>query len=322
MTDYTELFSPLRIKNVELPNRLVAPPLVQFRPITSAAGLKWYARLAAGGAGLIIVEATGVPRFGNDLTAESLRPLVDILHSHGAAAAIQLFPLRFGETADVNELNNKQIQSIIDQYGRAAEICLRAGFDGVEPHGAHNYLINQFFMPDVNRRTDGFGGSAANRGRFASRIVERISQEVGEQLIIMYRHTPVGKAYTLDDSLQFASELINTGVDLLDISPARDKEVGDLSEPFAKRFGVPVIAVNGMHDLDAAEQALRLRRCSLVAAGRQMIADAQWANKIRQGRADEVRTCLQCNKMCYDHVKKRIPVRCVLWSDDEVAALQ
>ena len=322
MTEYTKLFSPLRIRNVALPNRIVVPPLVQCRPILSPEGLKWYARLAASGAGLIIAEATGIPRFGDDLTAESLRPLVDTLHAHGAAAAIQLFPVRFWEDVDLNALDRRQIQSIIDQYGRAAEICLQAGFDGVEPHGAHNYLINQFLMPDVNLRTDEFGGSLENRSQFAGRIVEKIREAVGERLIILFRHTPVGKAYTMDDSLQFAQHVIDAGVDVLDISPGLDQTVADRAEPFTRRFQVPVIAVGGMENLDAAEEALREDRCTLVAIGRQMIADPQWINKVLEGRADEIRACTKCRKLCFGNIKERRPAACVLWSEQETAALQ
>jgi 2,4-dienoyl-CoA reductase-like NADH-dependent reductase (Old Yellow Enzyme family) len=93
-TLYPELFQPIRIGPMELRNRIVAPPMVQVRSIVSREGIAWYRRLAAGGAGLVIVEATGVPRFGVDLTATSLRPLVKAIHTAGAKAAIQLFPIR------------------------------------------------------------------------------------------------------------------------------------------------------------------------------------------------------------------------------------
>ena len=320
MTTYNQLFSPLRLRTVELPNRVVVPPLVQCRPILSDEGLAWYRRLSRGGAGMIIVEATGVPLFGKELTAKTLKPLVDMLHAHGGAAAIQLFPIPFGQKADLNALSTAQIDAIVEQYGLAARICLEAGFDAVEPHGAHGYLINQFFMPDKNQRTDRYGGSAEARRQFGLAIVRRMREAVGERLLIGYRHTPVGEAYGLDDSLAFAERLVEAGVDLLDISPAKDQVPADRAEPFARALSVPVIAVGGMDDPAAAEESLAAGRCDLVAVGRQMIADAQWPAKVRDGREDEIRRCTKCNTQCYGHIKERKPVTCALWKTDEVLA--
>ena len=207
---YDVLFTPLTIKGVTLRNRVVVPPMVQVRSIVSKEGIAWYRRLAAGGAGLVIVEATGVPHFGAELTVENLRPLTDAIHAEGAAAAIQLFPVPFGQKVDLNELTLAQIEGIIEQYGRAAAVCREAGFDGVEPHGAHGYMLNQMFMPDVNQRTDAFGGSLENRMRLAVEIVRRMRQHGGEELLILYRHSPEGKQYTIEDSLCLAERLLES----------------------------------------------------------------------------------------------------------------
>jgi len=314
---HKEIFSPLRVRGVVLRNRVVAAPMVQVRPITSPQGIGWYRRLAAGGAGLVIVEASGVPNFGEDLTAETLRPLVDAVHAEGAAAAIQLFPIRFGTSADPNELSVAELRSMIESYGRAAAICRDAGFDGVEPHGAHGYLLNQFFMPDRNRRTDNYGGSLENRCRLGTEIVQRIKQTTGDSLLILYRHTPVGDAYDIDDSLQMAAGLVSAGVDVLDISPARGAVVADLAAAFKARFSVPVIAVNGMNDPDAAAEALREGRCDLVAIARGLIADAQWPRKVREERFDQITRCTECDE-CFTDLREGRPVRCVEWTNDEV----
>jgi len=320
MTTYRHLFSPLRLRTVELPNRVVVPPMVQCRPILSAEGLAWYRRLARGGAGMIIVEATGVPLFGKELTPRTLKPLVDILHSHGGAAAIQLFPIPFGQTADLNALSTADVQVMVERFGLAARICLEAGFDAVEPHGAHGYLLNQFFMPDKNRRTDRYGSSAEGRQQFALEIVRRIREAAEDRLLVLYRHTPVGEAYGIDDSLPFAERLVEAGVDVLDISPARHLVPADRAEPFARALTVPVIAVGGMDDPVAAEEALAAGRCALVAVGRQMIADAQWPAKVRDGREGEIRRCVKCNAKCYGHIRERKPVSCAVWKTDEVLA--
>ena len=314
-----ELFSPLRVGQVELPNRIVAPPMVQIRPITSEEGIAWYRRLAAGGAGLVIVEATSVLLFGKELTPETLQPLVEAIHSQGAVAAIQLLPAYFRNKITPDELTAEQIDSIVDQYVQAAAICREAGFDGVEPHGAHNYLFNLFFMPDVNHRSDEYGGSLDNRCRLATRTVEQIRQAVGEGLLILYRHTPTGEAYSMEESLVLAERLVAAGVDVLDISPTKGSCAAELAAPFKEKFDVPVIAVGGMEDPDAACEALREGRCDLVAVGRQLIADAQWPSKVREGKLSEILHCDQCNEGCYAHLREEKPVACVKWTRDELA---
>ena len=302
MSDYPELFSALEFGSRRLRNRIVCPPMVQCRPLTSAEGVAWYRRLAAGGAGLVIVEATGVPGFGQELTVETLTPLVEAIHAEGAAAAIQLFPIRFGTEADPNNLSVGKVDVIVELYGRAARICKEAGFDGVEPHGAHGYLINQFFKPHNNQRTDEYGGSLENRCRFGLQIVERIKAEIGDDLLIFYRHTPVGEAYSMDDSLVMAKSLIAAGVDVLDISPAMGEVTAELAAPF-KTFGVPVIAVGGMDDPVAANEALAAGRCDLVAVGRQLLAGADWPNQLAAGTPEAATQCVKCNK-CFEYLPK------------------
>jgi len=316
---HKELFAPLTIRNVTLANRIVVPPMVQLRPITSPQGIAWYRRLASGGPGLVIAEATGVPLFGRELTAENLRPLTSAIHDGGSAAAIQLFPIPFGSQADPNELTVEQIEDILDRYATAAAICAEAGFDGVEPHGAHGFLINQFLMPDRNARTDDFGGSLENRSRFAVAIVDGIKRTTGDGLLILYRHTPVGEAYTIEDSLTLARRLIDAGADVLDISPAMAETVADLAAPFEARFDVPVIAVNGMENPADAAQAIRDGRCDLVAVGRQMIADARWPQLLRTEAFDQIRHCTKCNEKGFGNLEKSQPVECALWTDDELA---
>jgi len=316
---HSDIFSPLKVRHVELRNRIVAPPMVQLRPITSSDGIAWYRRLAAGGAGLVIIEATGIPHFGNELTAETLKPLADAIHAEGAAAAIQLFPIVFGTTADLNELTSEQIRDIVAGYGNAATVCRDAGIDGVEPHGAHGYLLNQFFMPDRNGRTDEYGGSFADRCELGLEVVERIRGSAGDDMLILYRHTPVGEGYTLEDSLDYAEGLVAEGVDVLDISPARAATVADLAAPFKKQLPVPVIAVNGMNDPDAAAEALRNGLCDLVAVGRGLLCDAEWPNKVREERFAEIVKCTDCNQGCFGNLTKGQHVACVHWKDDPVA---
>ena len=324
---HTILFEKLTVGGLELKNRIVVPPLVQIRPITSPEGLAWYRRLASGGAGLVIAEATGIFDIADKLTADDLRPLVDTIHAGGAAAAIQLTTGRIGEKGNPlggkgnpNKFTIEQLDEIVNGFAEASRICIDAGFDAVEPHGAHGYVINLFLMPTRNKRSDEYGGSLENRCRLGVRVVESIKAAIGDDGLILYRHTPVRGGTTMEESLVLAEKLIAAGADVLDISPARDEIPADIAAPFKERFDVPVIAVQGMNDPDAAADALTAGRCDLVAIGRGMIADAQWPSKVRDEHLDDILECAECNEGCYGGLKARKSVICVLWKNDEVAA--
>ncbi len=312
------LFEPLQMGPVTLANRVVVPPMVQRRPQGSPETVAWYRRLAAGGAGLVMVESTGAPDVVNELELADLARLSRAIREQGAVAGIQLFPTSPSVAADQNELTAHEIKEIVHDYAAATKLCVEAGFQGVEVHGAHGFLLNRFFMPDRNRRTDGYGGDLAARSRLACQIVEHVREAAGDEVFVSFRHTPKGEAYSVQDSLLLAERLFEAGLDVLDLSPAKEQSVADLAEPFAERFEQPVIAVGGMGDPDAAAQALRGGRCDLVALGRQMIADAEWPRKVQEGRLDQILRCIDCEH-CWDRLRDGEPVDCVLWEQDEVA---
>jgi 2,4-dienoyl-CoA reductase-like NADH-dependent reductase (Old Yellow Enzyme family) len=312
MYDTTSLFAPLRVRDKTLPNRVVMPPMVVNRGLTTPAGCEWYGRRAQGGAGLVIVEATNVVDFGSEYTADNLRPLVDSIHAGGALAAIQLFPGRRGQDVSPGQLTGDEIDRLVAHYRTAAEICAGAGFDGVEPHGAHRYLLNQFFSPEHNRRTDAYGGSLEARARLALRIVETIHPITSQAgMLILYRHTPVWSSYGITESLILAEWLVEAGVDILDISPASDTAPGDRAAPFMK-LGVPVIAVNQLDRLERALEVFHKKRATLVAVGRGLIADPDWPTKVREGRLDDVVACTYCDE-CHNDLRDDIPVGCSQW---------
>ncbi|MEW6752327.1 MAG: hypothetical protein AB1505_15290 [Candidatus Latescibacterota bacterium] len=307
-----ELFRPLTIGGKELRNRIVMPPMVQVRGITTPEGVEWYAERARGGVGLVIVEATAVNRFGGELTPETLGPLVQAIHAGGALAAIQLFPVTFGRQVAPAELTCAELDQIAAQYGRAAAICAWAGFDGIEPHGAHGYLLNQFFSPVANQRADAYGGPLENRMRLALQVVARVRPVCQDGMLLLYRHTPVGQGYGIEESLRLAGRLVEAGVDVLDISPASDELPADRAAPF-RCFGVPVIAVNEMHKVCRAVQALTRGRADLVAVGRGLIADPWWPTKVREGRFDDIVECRLCNEGCFGNLRRGVPVECTQW---------
>jgi len=308
--DLSLLFEPLAIKGRRLRNRIVMPPMVVNRGLTGPEALAWYGDHARGGVALVIVEATNTTDFENRLTAANLSPLVDAIHAGGALAAIQLFPGRRGQTTQPADLSNGDIDALRVACGHATQVCRQAGFDGVEPHGAHGFLLNRFFSPEQNRRDDVYGGDLINRMRLALEIVSEVRQALGDGLLF-YRHTPVGPGYGIEESLQLASALVDAGVDVLDLSPSSLESPADQAAPF-RVHGVPVIAVGGLDRAERAVEALSSGRADLVAVGRGLIADAQWPNRVRDGRGDMITRCVGCD-CCFDDLRSGIHVGCAQW---------
>lgn len=313
MNDVATLFRPLQVKNKTLRNRIVMPPMVVKRGLATPEGRQWYGSRASGGVGLVIVEATGVTLFSSEYDAKNLAPLAEAIHQGGALAAIQLYPSIIGQTASPTEMTLQEIQQLIANYQIAVQVCADACFDGIEPHGAHGYLLNQFFSPSQNQRTDDYGGDLTRRMRLALSIMEVIMPIASQaDMIVLYRHTPAGPGYGIEESLILAEELVKAGLDILDISPASDSAPGDRAAPFMES-GVPVIAVNELDALERSLEVLHEKRASLVAVGRGLIADPDWATKVREGRLDEIVVCTRCNE-CFNDLGRGGPVGCSQWN--------
>ena len=314
MSKVAPLFAPLQVKNKTLRNRIVMAPMVVNRGLNTPAACEWYGRRAQGGVSLVIVEATNSILLGDELTGANLRPLVEAIHTGGALAAIQLFPGRRGQTSAPADLTAEEIVRLLAQYRLAAEICAEAGFDGIEPHGAHGFLLNQFFSPVRNQRVDGYGGDLAGRMRLAVEIVETIRPIADRAgMLVLYRHTPSRDdfGYGIPDSLLLTEALVKAGVDILDLSPSSGVAPGDRAAPFTK-LGVPVIAVNELSLGDRALEVLNYGRASLVAIGRGLIADPDWPIKVRDGREDEIVRCVCCDE-CFGDLRRGVFVRCAEW---------
>lgn len=317
------LFGPYEVVGLKLKNRVVMPPMATAMEVGSDQFRCWYEARARGGVGLIIMEALSVYSLAEARFADSLAATVEAVHAHGVPVVLQLFQPSFSERGEpfapsagdgVREASTEELAAIPERFAAAAAQCQRVGFDGVEPHGAHGFFLNQMFSPLRNRRLDRFGGSLENRMRLGLEIVTAIRQSVGPGYPVFYRHTaeePDG--YGVEESVVFLRSLTEAGVNVLDISPSTRANVHcDIAaEVKAAVPDTPVIAVGGMQDPVQAETALATGKCDLCAVGRQLIADADWPRKIMEGRAAEVIACTQCDTRCFGNLAQGVPIGCV-----------
>jgi 2,4-dienoyl-CoA reductase-like NADH-dependent reductase (Old Yellow Enzyme family)/thioredoxin reductase len=312
---------------------------------------------AEGGAGLILTagayivpEAKYRPNqlgvYSDDLLP-GLKRLAEALHQHGAAAGVQMIHSgrRLSESVYGSEpvapspvahagafmgaqgkamitprtLSTKEITDLVEAYGTAAGRIKRAGFDIVEIHGAHSYLINQFLSPHTNKRTDKYGGDFTRRLRFAVDILEQVRAVVGESFPVSFRMN--GDDYfgpsgiQLEEAQKQAPYFVDAGADILNVSagssileatnwniPPMRMQRGvhlRLSAGIKKVVEVPVIGVARINDPAVAEQALVEGKLDLVGMARALLADPELPKKAQEDRTDEIRKCIACNH-CLD----------------------
>jgi 2,4-dienoyl-CoA reductase-like NADH-dependent reductase (Old Yellow Enzyme family) len=195
-------------------------------------------------------------------------------------------------SGEAREIRQDDIETLFSCFTQAAERAIRAEFDGVELHGAHGFLLNQFTSPLTNRRTDAYGGTLEKRLRFPLELVERVKARIGNHLLL-YRLgaddlDPNG--VSLEDSITFASKLVHAGVDILDVSggicgsrPPQLKGTQGFFISQAHRIkthvSVPVIGVGGIIDPGFANALIIDEKVDLVAVGRALLNDPQWTEQ-------------------------------------------
>ncbi|WP_371551998.1 NADH:flavin oxidoreductase/NADH oxidase [Streptomyces sp. NBC_00554] len=335
------LFQPFTLRDVTIPNRVWMPPMCQYSaapegPSTGAPN-DWhfahYAARAAGGTGLIIVEATAVSPEGrispydlgiwNDTQVEAFRRITRFLTSHGTVPAIQLAhagrkasterpwkggapvgpdaygwqplgpsPLPFAAGHPVpTELTVAEIREIVGQFTDAARRALDAGFEIAEIHGAHGYLLNEFLSPHSNHRTDAYGGSYENRTRLSLEVVDAVREVWPEDKPLFFRISATDwleeDGWTADDTVRFAAQLKEHGVDLLDVSTggnasgARIPVGPGYQVPFAARVKaetpLSVAAVGLITDAEQAEKILANDEADAVLLGRELLRNPSFA---------------------------------------------
>lgn len=341
-----KLFEPISIRSMEVPNRVVYPAFQMNMGLTNRRARAFYAERALGGAGLVMTANTAIDNLASEeqwggadgLAAfiGRLRGLTGQVHEAGGRIGLQLwqanrFPQGRGTQVagkemyptsgdrvapsardDLRELTIPEIEAIIYRFAKGARNVRDAGFDCVEIHGAHAYLPCQFTNPDLNRRTDKYGGDLAGRMRLGIELTTAVRAFVGPDYPVLFRLGALeqdGEVHP--DSLAYAEELEKVGVDCLDVStggwgkvpttPPKRHPMGSfvyLAEAIKKRVSIPVIAVGRINTPDVAEEILTTGRADMVAIGRQLVCDPFWPRKVREDRFDEVVACDSCNINC------------------------
>ncbi|MFO7838502.1 MAG: FAD-dependent oxidoreductase [Desulfosalsimonadaceae bacterium] len=365
MSKLNALFSPINIKNTEIPNRAVLPPmgtgLCNRDGTVSESLLAYMKRRADGGAGLLISEITAVHPTGrvapaqvgawDDRFVPGLARLAEVMRSSGGKAAMQLhhagresyYMLKKGEALGPSatpsliyqqppkEMSREDINKIISSFGSAAGRAREAGFDAVEIHGAHGYLLTQFLSAISNQRTDEYGGDFANRARFVIEAVRAVREAVGPDFPVLLRVSAeeyIKNGYSVDDLLTITDDLTGAGVDVIHASVGTHGSPGGVisappefetgfnvwrAEKIKKAAGVPVIAVGRFSDPRPADAVIARGSADFVAFGRQQLCDPDFLEKARQNRYEEIRKCIACNQGCIEReMLEGKPVRCAI----------
>lgn len=350
----TTLFSPFQSANLSLSNRIVMAPMTrQFSPngIPTADVAGYYKRRAEGGTGLIITEGTtvndkvatmdaNIPQFHGEAALAGWKKVVDEVHAAGGKIMPQLWHVgmaRVAEKAPFPELPSagpsglfkpgKQgaepmtvahIEAVIEAFAQAAADAKAIGMDGIEIHGAHGYLIDQFFWEGTNQRTDSWGGSMENRSRFAVEIIKAIRAATAPDFPIVLRYSQWKQqdytarlAHTPAELEAFLLPLSNAGVDIFHCSQRRywepefEGSALNLAGWTKKLTGKPTITVGsvGLNDdffgafkgqdsgtraVDDLLERLDAGEFDLVAVGRALLQDPNWAIKIKENRLDDL----------------------------------
>jgi len=357
-----KLFQPVNVGKMELKNRLVVPPMgsgfsAPDGTVTDRL-IEYHEARARGGFGLIIVEVTAIDPLGKGTPIElgiwddkfmpGLRRLVDRIHAAGAKIAIQLhhagretFSFSLGGQQAVapspfpdpiirevpRELTVEEIKSLVEAYAQGARRAKESGFDAVELHGAHGYLIAQFMSAYANKRTDEYGGDLEGFLRFPLDIVHRARELVGPDYPILFRISgdeAVPEGRTIDESVVVAKRLVEAGVDALHVSvgvyessyltsapPAMEPGFNAAAAATIKQaVSVPVIVVGRIVTPAVAEDIISSGKADLVAIGRASLADPEFAVKAAEGRDEDIVKCLSCNEGCIDALMIKPPITC------------
>ena len=361
---FDHVFSPLTIRGKTIKNRFTVPAMVtDFCNEDGTATERYIAyheEKAKGGWGLIITEDYNVSPEGhgfkataglwNDDQIASHSALPERVHKYGAtilaqiyhcgrqtnSAAIPGYHTRsssaimcpFGDEIPL-PLTTEEVREMVSKYGDTALRAKKCGFDGVEIHGAHGYLITQFLSPYSNKRLDEYGGNFWNRTRFAREIIQDIRRKCGDDFIIDMRISAdefVEGGLTIEDSKAIARMMEETGLDMIHASIGNYLSVdlniassysghgwfADWGRAIKDAVNIPVITVSRINDPFLADEMLATGVCDFVAMGRASLVDPALPEKARQHRFCDIRRCIGCNDGCEGVLFTDHPITCVL----------
>ncbi|CAM3437927.1 FAD-dependent oxidoreductase [Mycobacterium colombiense] len=366
MTGFGHLMAPGRIGAMSVRNRLVMSPMETMYGtpdgLPSQRTRDYFAARARGGVGLITLGATGVDHhhpetpgglhLATDDAVSAHRALVDVVHEHGAKIQPQIVhagpdglgPEIFGVESlgpsvipsyltgrPSAEISPQQLTAVFDLFKAAARRAVEAGYDGIELHAAHGYmLLGSFLAPQRNRRTDDYrGDSARGRVRVVLEALAAIRSEIGDALPITLRisgYERVAGGRAIYETARLAPELVAAGVDAFHVSGGvidrlvtgmvNGADDGDelnvgAAAAVKQAVDVPVIAVGRIHDPARAERILADGRADFIAMGRPLLADPDLPRKIASGEAHRIRKCISCEN-CIDAMEQRFSVDCAV----------
>jgi len=287
-------------------------------------------------------------RIYDDRFIEGLSKIAGVVSSEGAVPAIQIHhggrqtsirvikrkPLAPSPIpcptirGEVEPLSIDGIHEIVQKFGDAAERAIQAGFKLIEIHGAHGYLVNQFLSKVSNIREDEYGGDTLGRSRFAIEIIEEIRRRIGPEFPLSFKISAqefVPGGLTVTESIEILKLLVKAGIDLVQVSAGNDITPEWICQPMfmkkaclaesaaqvKKALNIPVMAVGRINDPMVASEILSANQADLVCVGRGLLADPEMPNKAREGRLDEIRTCIACNT-CMQSIFRKGRIECLV----------
>ncbi|KUO77236.1 MAG: NADH oxidase [Desulfosporosinus sp. BRH_c37] len=349
------LFSPYMIGNVEIKNRICKAPqtcgLSNLDGSVSSRLVRYYEDLAKGEVGMIIVEYAYIDKLYSKSASNQLAIcdneymvglgwLADTIKNCGSVPCIQIehcgrqrflgppmksaspnpWPLmyeRYGSAAIPGELTIPEIDEIVEAFGKAAWRAKTAGFEVVEIHGAHGYLITNFLSPFTNQRNDWYGGNRENRFRFLEQVFTRCKEYVGKDFPVIVRlsgsdYEPNGM--TIDDTIYYCKRLEELGCAAIDVSGGDHHQMVHqvtpmqlskghnvwAAEAIKKELNIPVFATGSITLPEYAEEILESGKGDFISMGRPLFADPFWAKKAKEGRPEDIAPCIRCNEGCLD----------------------
>lgn len=358
------LFSSFSINGKTLKNRMVVPPMVMNfcteDGFCTERFTAYHEAKAKGGFGMIITEDFAVtprgkgfkylPGLWKDEQIEGFKAFTERIHAYDTVLIAQIYhcgrqtsravigdapeapsaiPCPFSPDMP-EELTVERIHEIVDCYGDCARRAKEAGFDGVEIHGAHGYLVAQFMSPYSNKRTDEYGGPLQNRMRFAIEIIRNIREKCGDDFIVGYRisgdeHVTGGR--NIEDTKTIVPYLEDAGISYIHVTAGVYRSfdavipsmycdhawIADYAKEVKQVVKkIPVISVGRYNDPRLAENVLACGKADLVSFGRQSLADPDTPIKAQEGRFAEIRQCIGCHHACIGNLLANVPGACIL----------